>query len=134
MKIRNSLRVLAPILVAPAAALFSSCKNPVGSDIDLSGSHAPASTATVAVRSSGFDPPSVTVQPGGQVTFENQDGVAHQLASTCPELNSPPIAAGARLPVRMGATVGTCSYHDPADPSRTGTIQRCHEIGLFSCR
>lgn len=114
-------------------ALCSACKNPVGS-FDLSGTSAPPRHATVAVRSSGFEPSFVTVQPGGQVTFENRDGVAHQLVSTCSQLNTAPIAAGARFPVTMGTTVGSCVYHDRADETKQGTVDVCREIGLFSCR
>ncbi len=114
-------------------ALCSSCKNPVGS-LDLSGTSAPPRTATVAIRPPGFEPSFVTVQPGGQVTFENRDGVAHQLVSACSQLNTSAIPAGATRAVTMGSAVTTCSYHDHADETKQGTIQVCREIGLFTCR
>lgn len=134
MKTTQRLRMSFAVLGAAAfLALCSSCKNPVGS-LDLSGTSAPPRTATVAIRSSGFEPMFVTVQPGGQVTFDNRDGVAHQLVSTCSQLNTGAIPAGGRLPVTMGSAVGACSYHDASDNTKLGSVQVCHEMGLFSCR
>lgn len=128
------LRMQVALLGAGALlALCSSCKNPVGS-LDFSGTHAPPRAATVTIESSGFVPNTLTVQPAGQVTFENRDGVAHQIVSTCSQLNTAPIAAGARLSVTMGSTVGSCPYHDRADETKHGTVDVCREVGLFSCR
>ncbi len=112
---------------------FASCKNPVGS-FDLGGTTTPPAVATVTIRSSGFDPILVSLRPGGRLTFDNRDSAAHQIVSTCSELNTSSLAPGSRTTVQMRSVVTTCYYHDQTNSSLTGTVQTCNEIGLFTCR
>lgn len=124
-------RRLAGLLLVMAG--LASCKDPIGT-IDWSGTASAPATATVTIRSSGFDPILTYLRPGGRLTFDNRDSVAHQIVSTCSELNTSSLAPGSRATVQVSALIVTCGYHDQANPSLRGTVQTCNEIGLFSCR
>jgi plastocyanin len=114
------------------------------SSIDLTGPSDAPRTASVSIRAGGFDPLSVTVRPGGQVTFTNDDTVPHQVASEphpahsgCPELNSPVLQAGQRFRAVMGSTNPmTCGYHDEQRLDVSGfraTVAVCQQTSLFGC-
>ncbi len=77
------------------------------------GSCTPGTSASVTISSAGVAPKAVCVQPGGTVTFHNNDTAAHQIQSTgtCTELNLPSIAAG-QSDTAMFSTTGTCTYQD----------------------
>lgn len=128
------IRWMALAIVA-AAVSIPACKNPVS--LDLNGPAPTSTTATVTIRSTGFDPAFVLLRPGGTLTFDNRDTVSHTTISNgCSELNSSPIAAGSRVSIRMRAVTTTCGYSDAATPSLTGSVQLCSEVeGLFGpCR
>ena len=86
----------------------------------------PAATAQVTVSSTGFEPTAVCVLPGGTVTFNNADTVAHDIESgtTCTALNLGSIPAG----MSVGATLPTaavCTFFDAAhstNPAFEGTV------------
>ena len=75
-----------------------------------------------------MSPKQVTIRAGGTVTFQNQDGVGHQIASdphpthtACPPVNN----VGFLAPGQTGQTgalnvVRTCGYHDHNQPSNAG--------------
>jgi len=80
----------------------------------------PGQTAAVTIRSTGFTPNNVCVQPnGGQLFFNNQDTVAHTIVSPdCTELNVGPIAPAGSLPATFGGAGNkTCSFHDSVNAS-----------------
>lgn len=78
--------------------------------------------STVLIMSNGFSPHTVTIRSGGTVTWENRDAVPHLPVSdqaafpTGKELKS-----GKTYSVTF-RTVGRHSYHDNADPSKTGVV------------
>jgi plastocyanin len=81
----------------------------------------PASeTVTIAVTSAGATPKNVTVKPGSQVTFTNNDTVQHQMFSDphpehtdCPELDTVGVLApGQSRQSENLNTVRTCGFHD----------------------
>ena len=89
--------------------------------------------ATITITSSGVSPKSVTVPPGSQVQFVNNDRVSHQMSSDphpehteCPEIN----AVGFLNPNQSRQTnnlntVRRCGFHDHDNPGNTalqGTI------------
>jgi plastocyanin len=117
-----------------------SCDN----GLDLTGPSDAPRTASVSIRAGGFDPLYVAVRPGGQVTFTNDDTVAHQVASDphpahsgCPELNSPVLQPGQRYQAAMGSTNRlTCGYHDEERLDVSGfraTVAVCQQTSLFGC-
>ena len=91
------------------------------------------SSATITITSSGVSPKSVTVAPGSQVTFTNNDSSQHEMASDphpahtdCPAINS----VGSLSP-GQGRSTGNlnvtraCGFHDhlrDGDQSLRGTI------------
>jgi plastocyanin len=112
---------------------------------DLTGPVSASSTATVEIRSIGFNPTFVIVAPGGRVTFRNRDTVSHQIASNvhpdhqqCPQLNSPLLAAGESFTATVPQEDHrSCGFHDEQrfnDPGFSGTVDVCREITLFGCR
>jgi plastocyanin len=108
---------------------------------DLTGPSDSPRTASVSIRAEGFNPSYVAVRPGGQVTFTNDDTVAHQVASDphpahsgCPELNSPVLQPGQRYRATMGQT--SCGYHDEQRLDVLGfraTVAVCQQISLLGC-
>lgn len=95
-------------------------------------SGAPAGT-TVTITSNGVNPAAMTVKPGSQVTFVNNDSRSHNIASNphpehtdCPAIND----VGVLSPGQSRQTgnlnlVRTCGYHDHDDSENTrwkGTI------------
>ena len=96
---------------------------------------APASGAvhTFVITSAGVSPKSMTVSPGTQITFVNQDGVAHLMFSDphpehtdCPEINQVgSLASGQQRETGNLNIVRTCGFHDhdmPSNASLHGTI------------
>jgi plastocyanin len=125
---------LALVLVLLEGA-STACKNPVS--FELSGPAPTNMTATVTIRSTGFEPTFVLLRPGGTLTFDNRDSVAHQVVSeACSELNVASIGAGRKVSVHMRSVTMTCGYSDQADPSLRGSVQLCSEVEgiLGPCR
>lgn len=90
-------------------------------------------TATFVITSAGVSPKSVTVSPGSQVTFVNQDGVSHLMFSDphpehtdCPEINQVGfLSSGQSRESGNLNVVRTCGFHDhdmPSNSSLHGTI------------
>jgi plastocyanin len=105
-------RAVAVVMVAAAAA----CS---GADTAPASPSSPAA-ATVTITASGANPRSVTVAPGSQVLFINNDTRQHQMYSdphpehtSCPEFDQ----VGALSPGQSRATgnlnvARTCAFHD----------------------
>jgi plastocyanin len=77
-------------------------------------------TLTVTITSNGANPKTLTVMPGSQVTFINNDSIDHQMYSDphpehtdCPELDSVGfLAPGQSRQTGNLNTVRTCGFHD----------------------
>ncbi len=90
-------------------------------------------SVTIRLTSAGASPNDVTVKPGGEVEFENEDAVTHLIASDphptheqCPALNVGSIAPGAKATTTMPAQPATCGFHDHLDPENAafhGTVR-----------
>jgi hypothetical protein len=89
-------------------------------------------SATITLTPDGPEPPSVTINVGGRVTFVNQDDRPHEIVSDpylrheeCPAIN----AVGYLLPgqqrqTRVFEAVRSCGFHDHLDPTGvTGRIE-----------
>ncbi len=112
------------VLIA-AAAVIAGCGGGSSSK-QGNGSCTPGMSASVSITATGVSPKAVCVQPGGTVTFHNNDSGAHTLQATgaCSELNLGPIAAG-QSDTAMFATTATCTYADAAhasDAAFQGTV------------
>ena len=81
-----------------------------------------AATSTVAIRSTGFSPASLTVNHGDKVTFRNLDKVDHQVVADDGSFASPILHANQSWTTAALNTAGTFRYHDALYPRRTGKI------------
>jgi plastocyanin len=77
-------------------------------------------TATITIANNTVSPQSITVTPGSQVTFVNNDTRAHEMFSNphpehtdCPEINQVGhLEPGQSRQTGNLVTVRTCGYHD----------------------
>lgn len=131
-------RPVLPVLIFALAATVS-----CDTSLDLTGPEDSPRTASVDIRSSGFDSSFVLVGPGGEVTFTNRDTVPHQVASDphpshgrCPELNGPVLAPGERFRATMADRENSCGYHDERQldvAAFRGTVTVCRQFSLLGC-
>jgi plastocyanin len=91
-----------------------------GSDPAPSPSGGGGDAVTVTISSSGISPKALTVSPGTQVLFVNNDTQIHQMSSNphpehtdCPEINfQGQLAPGERRQTGNLNDVRTCGFHD----------------------
>jgi plastocyanin len=99
-----------------AALAIGGCSSAPGA----SPSPAPGSAATITITSAGASPKSVTVAPGSQVLFVNNDSREHQMYSDphpehtdCPEFDQVgSLAPGQSRQTGNLNTIRTCGFHD----------------------
>jgi plastocyanin len=87
----------------------------------VGGNQATPTTDTGAATSESFTPDSVTISPGMQVNFYNDDGLAHSLVSDDGSWSSGNMDSEATFTVTF-ANAGTFRYHDAAHPEIGGTV------------
>ncbi len=87
----------------------------------------PGMTAAIAITAMGTSPTNVCVQPGGTVTFTNNDTVAHVIEfntpASCPQTVGS-IPPGGQVTATFPTQVN-CSFHDATQPTNTafqGTV------------
>jgi plastocyanin len=114
--------------VAAAAALAGSCRKSNPTSPSPSTCTAPATSTTITIANNAVCPQNITVPRGTQVTFINQDSVAHEMYSDphpehtdCPELND----VGHLEPNQRRAsgnlnTPRSCGFHDHLRPDVAG--------------
>ena len=81
-----------------------------------------AATSTIAIRSTGFSPASLTVNHGDKITFRNLDKVDHQVVADNGSFASPILHANQSWTTASLDTAGTVHYHDALYPRRTGRL------------
>jgi len=86
-------------------------------------------TATITIGANGaISPSSVTIAPGGRVTFVNNHNQAHDMSSDphpehtqCPEINSVGFLTGGQTRTTSNMnTARTCTFHDHNLPDSAG--------------
>ena len=103
-------------------------------DSTSSPSTPPPGGTTITITAAGASPRNLTVPPGTQITFVNNDSVAHEMFSDphpehtdCPEFDSVGrLAPGATRQTQNLTTVRVCGFHDHINPlvtSLTGSIR-----------
>ncbi len=114
------------VLVVLAAACDAPLTDPSSGDPGGSsgGSGSSHLGTTIVITTTGVSPSTMTVGQGAQVTFTNNDAVAHDIESDpdplgtdCPEINS----VGVLNPGQSRQTASlniarTCGYHDHSSP------------------
>ena len=115
---------------AALCALAGACSK----DSTSSPSDPPSGGTTVTITAAGASPRNLTVSPGTQITFINNDTVAHEMYSDphpehtdCPEFDSVGrLSPGSTRQTKNLTTTRVCGFHDhinPAVQSLTGSIR-----------
>ena len=119
---------------AVAAACGASDNGGGGSPLTPSGPGPGASGATITIDSTGaVTPASVSISVGQSVTFVNNSGSSHEMASdphpahtNCPSINAVGLITQGQTKLTNAFTgTGTCTFHDhalPNDNRLKGTI------------
>jgi len=117
------------VMCAAALAWAGGC-----SKDSTSPSGPPSGGTTITITSAGASPRNLTVPPGTQITFINNDSVAHEMYSDphpehtdCPEFDSVGrLSPGATRQTKNLTTTRVCGFHDHINPfvqSLTGSIR-----------
>ena len=88
---------------------------------------APA-TASVSMKGSVFGPATVTIRPGGKVTWVNNDSVVHTVTAADSSFDSGMVAIGARYE-HTYATAGTYRYKCSFHTGMVGTVIAAAAVG-----
>jgi plastocyanin len=121
--VRGTLITAAAILLLAASACSSASPSPE-----------PTIGNTITITATGASPRNLVVPLGGQVTFINNDSVAHEMYSNphpehtdCPEFDSVGrLTPGATRQTKNLTTTRVCGFHDHINPfvaSLTGSIR-----------
>lgn len=78
--------------------------------------------AKVTIGAAGFEPPTVTIEAGGKVIWQNQDAAEHTVVLDDGSFDSGPLGEG-KLKSQSFKEAGTFTYHDGEDASLTGTVE-----------
>ncbi|MGC4000477.1 MAG: hypothetical protein QM767_24735 [Anaeromyxobacter sp.] len=79
----------------------------------------PGTRTTFTIDSTGVSPKAACVKPGGTVHFENEDSVAHGIASDdCAVLDVANLDSMTSTEVSP-PSVAVCTFHDATDPTNT---------------
>ena len=98
-----------------------------GSPTTPSGGGPGPSGATITIGSSGVSPSSVSITVGQSVTFVNNSGSLHEMASdphpahtNCPSINAVAVIGNGQTKLTNSFSgAGTCTFHDHAQPTTT---------------
>ena len=97
-------------------------------------SHVPtasAASAQISITDTGFQPASVSVQPGESLTFTNQASGPQSVTSDEGLFDSGSIAPGGGFSMAI-AVPGNHTYHSTVTPALTGVIQVASPAALLS--
>jgi plastocyanin len=107
------------------ACSFSGCTSSQSPQTTTPTTQAPAGGSnSIAIKNFAFNPATLTIKTGTTVTWMNQDGAVHQIASeagTPVAFTSDSLANGASYQFTF-TQPGTYTYHCTVHPSMKGTI------------
>ena len=123
MKAVTWFRLAVGTLAATAAVALACSGNSTSTP-----SAPPPSASTITITAAGANPRTLTVPPGTQITFVNNDSVAHEMFSDphpehtdCPELDQVGwLAPGQGRQTGNLNTVRSCGFHDHDMPLESG--------------
>ena len=81
-----------------------------------------AATSTIAIKSTGFSPATVTINHGDKLIFKNEDKVDHQVVADNGIFATAILHPGQSWTTGALTTAGTFHYHDALYPRRTGKV------------
>ena len=115
-------RYFGSIVVRPGAGGGAASPAPGGDGTPPGGAAGePPITASVGMADRAFRPPSVTIAPGGSVTWTNDDDRPHTVTSTSGSFDSGTMAEGATW-VQTFPEAGTFAYLCAIHPEMTGEV------------
>ena len=86
--------------------------------------------ATITITAAGVNPPNVTINSGGRITWINSDTAVHQPSSDphplhgdCQGLNMNPIGAGQSATSQPLTTRRTCGFHDHMNDNTNASMR-----------
>jgi plastocyanin len=135
MNLKTSRFIGSLVALGLLAACGGSPSSPSGGTVIVrDGGSTGTSGATITISGGRVSPAAVTVAVGQTVTFVNNDGRTHEMASnphpqhgSCPSIEAGigTIASGQTKVTHAFANAGTCGFHDHLDDSNAalkGTI------------
>ena len=81
-----------------------------------------AATSTIAIKSTGFSPATITINHGDKLLFKNEDKVDHQVVADNGIFATAILHPGQSWTTGALTTAGTFRYHDALYPRRTGKV------------
>jgi plastocyanin len=97
--------------------------------LPMSPAAAPVNQNQVSITASGFNPASLTIKIGGQVTWSNNDARPHHVVADMTADNPAPLGFDNDLVLHTGDSYsfsfihpGAYTYHDLLNPGSAGTI------------
>jgi plastocyanin len=81
-----------------------------------------AATSTIAIKSTGFSPATITINHGDRLFFKNEDKVDHQVVADNGIFASAILHPGQSFTTGALTTAGTFHYHDALYPRRAGKV------------
>ena len=82
---------------------------------------APPGGVTITIANFTYDPPTLTVPAGTEVTWVNRDDIPHLLAATDGQFRSPPMDTDDSFTARL-TTPGEIDYFCSLHPHMTGKL------------
>jgi plastocyanin len=86
--------------------------------------------ATITITAAGVNPPNVTINSGGRITWVNNDSQVHQpssdphpLHTDCTALNMNPISPGGTATSNALTTRRTCGFHDHMNDNTNASMR-----------
>ena len=118
----ENARYVGSIVVRPGAGGEAASPTPGGDGTPSGGAAGePQITASVGMADRAFRPPSVTIAPGGSVTWTNDDDRPHTVTSTSSSFDSGTMAEGVTW-VQSFPEAGTFAYLCAIHPEMTGEV------------
>jgi plastocyanin len=120
----RSLLLSACLVLLILAVAVAGCTTNSAPAASTTAPAAAGGTDAIAISNFAFSPATLTVKPGTTVTWTNQDGVAHTIASDAGSpvaFTSDSLANGASYRFTF-TQPGTYAYHCSIHPSMKGTI------------
>jgi plastocyanin len=129
VRLRRQSRTLALLALLGAASLGACGGGGGGGPTGTGGTPAtpidntPVATTAVTLRNSSFTPPAIVVAPGATVTFNNQDGIAHNVTFGNAAIRNVGDFSGGTADVTMPSTPGTYSYSCTLHGGMNGSVK-----------
>jgi plastocyanin len=121
----RSIFMTACVILLVLACSLSGCTSPQSPVATAPATPAPLGGSNeIVIKNFAFSPASLTIKTGTTVTWSNQDGAVHQVASdpvTPVEFTSDSLANGASYQFTF-TKPGTYTYHCTIHPTMKGTI------------